>query len=138
VFHPARGVADERNALNGGRVVTEWSGQPAYKQVAADLRGQISEGRLAVGSQLPSIASLMSAFGVSITVVRMALSELRNAGLITTHQGKGAFVIGAGTGTREATTSGLEAELRKQRAELRRLSKRVTALETELSSKAAR
>lgn len=122
----------------GGHLVADWSGQPAYKQVATELRSQIDDGRFEIGSQLPSIASLMREFDVSITVVRMALSELRNAGLIATHQGKGAFVIDADTGTRDVTASGLGAELRKQRAELRKLSKRVTALETELSSKAAR
>jgi GntR family transcriptional regulator len=72
--------------------VAEWSGEPAYKQVAEDLRGRIRDGRLLSGGQLPSLSEMMREYGVSITVVRMALSELRNEGLVATHQGKGAFV----------------------------------------------
>jgi GntR family transcriptional regulator len=120
--------------------VAEWSGQPAYKQVADELRERIHDGRLAVGAQLPSITSLMDEFKVSITVVRMALSELRGAGLIATHQGKGAFVLDGDTGDSISGGDGtaLKSELRKQRVELRKLSERVAALEAERSRKVPR
>jgi GntR family transcriptional regulator len=120
--------------------VAEWSGQPAYKQVADELRERIRDGRLPVGAQLPSITSLMDEFQVSITVVRMALSELRGAGLIATHQGKGAFVLEskAGASIPDGDSSGLKSELRKQRVELRKLSERVAALEAELPRKVPR
>ncbi|MET9019241.1 winged helix-turn-helix domain-containing protein [Actinopolymorpha sp. NPDC004070] len=72
--------------------MANWSGEPAYKQVAEGLRARIRDGRLKVGAQLPSIADLMHEYEVSITVVRMALSELRSEGLIDSHQGKGSFV----------------------------------------------
>jgi GntR family transcriptional regulator len=72
--------------------MAQWTGQPAYKQVAADLRAQIRDGRLKVGAQLPSISDLMHQYEVSITVIRMALSELRSEGLLDSHQGKGSFV----------------------------------------------
>src|SRR5437773_2228360 len=72
--------------------MTDWSGEPAYKQVADDLRARIRDGRLPVDSQLPSLADLMRQYEVSITVVRMALRELRGEGIISTHQGKGSFV----------------------------------------------
>ena len=111
--------------------MAEWSGQPAYKQVADELRRRIGDGRLAVGEQLPSIASLMDEFKVSITVVRMALSELRAAGLIATHQGKGAFVL-------DAAPAAANGDLAELRAEVRELSKRVTALERKRPSKASR
>jgi GntR family transcriptional regulator len=72
--------------------MTDWSGRPAYAQVADILRADIRSGRYAPGSQLPSYEALMRKHGVSITVVRSAVRELKTEGLVFTHQGKGAFV----------------------------------------------
>jgi DNA-binding GntR family transcriptional regulator len=81
-----------------------------------------------VGDRLPSIAELMRQYGVSITVVRMALSELRGEGLIATHQGKGAFVLG--TPKKESSA---DDELMSLKAEVRDLAARVSALEASVS-----
>ena len=70
----------------------DWSGRPAYAQVADQLRDDIRSGRFPPGSQLPSYEALMRAYDVSITVVRSAVRELKGEGLVHTHQGKGAFV----------------------------------------------
>jgi GntR family transcriptional regulator len=70
----------------------DWSGRPAYVQVADQLREAIRSGQFAPGSQLPSYEALMKKFDVSITVVRSAVRELKAEGLVFTHQGKGAFV----------------------------------------------
>jgi GntR family transcriptional regulator len=72
--------------------MADWSGQPAYMQVADALRTEIRRGRINPGSQLPSYEALMRKYGVSITVVRNAVRELKTEGLVFTHQGKGAFV----------------------------------------------
>jgi DNA-binding GntR family transcriptional regulator len=72
--------------------MTDWSGRPAYAQLADALRADIRNGRYALGSQLPSYEVLMKQHGVSITVVRSAVRELKTEGLVYTHQGKGAFV----------------------------------------------
>lgn len=72
--------------------MTDWSGRPAYAQLADALRADIRSGRYAPGSQLPSYEALMKKHGVSITVVRSAVRELKTEGLVYTHQGKGAFV----------------------------------------------
>jgi GntR family transcriptional regulator len=72
--------------------MTDWSGRPAYTQLADALRADIRSGRYAPGSQLPSYEALMKKHGVSITVVRSAVRELKTEGLVYTHQGKGAFV----------------------------------------------
>jgi len=72
--------------------MTDWSGRPAYAQLADSLRADIRAGRYAPGSQLPSYETLMKQHGVSITVVRSAVRELKTEGLVSTHQGKGAFV----------------------------------------------
>lgn len=72
--------------------MAEWSGRPAYLQVADDLRAGIVKGTYTPGSQLPSYDALMKRYGVSITVVRSAIKELKTESLVRTHQGKGVFV----------------------------------------------
>jgi DNA-binding GntR family transcriptional regulator len=72
--------------------MADWSGTPAYVQIADALRADIAKGRFAPGSQLPSYGDLMDRYGVSITVARSAIRELRSEGLVRTHQGKGVFV----------------------------------------------
>jgi GntR family transcriptional regulator len=72
--------------------VADLSGTPAYLQVAADLRKQIAGGALPVGAKLPSMTQLRELYGVSNTVIRDALNELRREGLVVGQQGKGVFV----------------------------------------------
>ncbi|MEU0195639.1 FadR/GntR family transcriptional regulator [Streptomyces afghaniensis] len=62
-------------------------------QVAATLSEEIESGRLAEGDRLPTEVELVKQLGVSRTVVREALSRLRNAGLIEPRQGIGVFVL---------------------------------------------
>jgi GntR family transcriptional regulator len=68
------------------------TGQPAYRQVANDLRGKVRAGRYAPGDALPSTAQLRDAYQVSITVVRAAINQLRAEGLVIGQPGKGVFV----------------------------------------------
>jgi DNA-binding FadR family transcriptional regulator len=56
------------------------------------LLAQIESGDLKPGQRLPTEQAIMTATGVSRTVVREALASLRAKGLITTRQGLGAFV----------------------------------------------
>jgi DNA-binding FadR family transcriptional regulator len=56
------------------------------------LREDIIMGKYEPGKQLPTGKDLSESFGVSITVVREALSRLKSDGLIASHQGKGVFV----------------------------------------------
>jgi len=53
---------------------------------------QIESGQLAPGQRLPTEQAIVTATGVSRTVVREALASLRARGLITTRQGLGAFI----------------------------------------------
>ncbi|MPY56238.1 FadR/GntR family transcriptional regulator [Streptomyces spongiae] len=62
-------------------------------QVASILSEEIESGRLAEGDQLPTEVALVKQLGVSRTVVREALSRLRNAGLVEPRQGLGVFVL---------------------------------------------
>ncbi|MGW4446838.1 FadR/GntR family transcriptional regulator [Streptomyces sp. NPDC004682] len=62
-------------------------------QVAAILAEEIESGRLAEGDKLPTEVALVKQLGVSRTVIREAVSRLRNAGLVEPRQGLGVFVL---------------------------------------------
>ncbi|WP_344971780.1 winged helix-turn-helix domain-containing protein [Streptosporangium fragile] len=113
--------------------MAEWSGQFAYKQVADDLRAQIRRGRYPAGSQIPSYDQLMKDYGVSITVVRSAIRELRVEGLVVPHQGKGVFVSDPlPEGRQSGESADLQAlleELRAIRSHLESLEDRIAAVE---------
>lgn len=53
---------------------------------------EIRSGVLGPGDRLPTEQELMTAMGVSRTVVREAVAALKAEGLVTTRQGSGAFV----------------------------------------------
>jgi GntR family transcriptional regulator, transcriptional repressor for pyruvate dehydrogenase complex len=61
-------------------------------QLAAQITADIVEGRLLSGSRLPTEHEMVSANGVSRTVVREAVAALRADGLVVVRQGVGAFV----------------------------------------------
>jgi DNA-binding FadR family transcriptional regulator len=72
--------------------------QPSRKltaEVVERLAAEIASGRYQPGTKLPSEQELITAFGVSRTVIREAVAALRARGLITTRQGSGAFVSAA-------------------------------------------
>src|SRR5205823_8824448 len=61
-------------------------------ELVARLTEDITSGKIAPGSQLPTEQELIAATGVSRTVVREAVAALRAEGLVITRQGVGAFV----------------------------------------------
>lgn len=95
--------------------MADWTrGEPAYLQVAEALRQKIRAGHLRPGDQLPSYSELMREYDVSITVARSAVAQLRTEGLVTTHQGKGAFVLDgarAAAAPRDASVAALRRDL---------------------------
>jgi GntR family transcriptional repressor for pyruvate dehydrogenase complex len=60
--------------------------------LVARIADEISSGRLRRGDRLPTEQELVSAAGVSRTVVREAVAALKALGLVETRQGVGAFV----------------------------------------------
>ncbi|EHM01342.1 FCD domain protein [Acetobacteraceae bacterium AT-5844] len=60
--------------------------------VVASLTRSISDGRMPPGARLPTGQQLAEQFGVSLAVIREAISSLKAEGLIETRQGAGAFV----------------------------------------------
>ncbi len=61
-------------------------------RLAALLAGQIERGELNAGDRLPTEPQLAQAHGVSRTVVREAVHQLRSRGLLVSRQGSGVFV----------------------------------------------
>ena len=103
--------------------MTETVGRPAYQQVADDLRRRIASAELPVGSAIPSTAKLSKTYGVSITVVRAAVAQLRADGLLVGQPGKGVFVRATPEAVAERTVSieDLSKQIGELRAELRRI-----------------
>jgi GntR family transcriptional repressor for pyruvate dehydrogenase complex len=61
-------------------------------RLAARLIGQIESGRLQPGERLPSEAQLAATHGVSRSVVREAVHQVKSRGLVRSRQGSGMFV----------------------------------------------
>jgi GntR family transcriptional regulator len=110
-------------------VIDKGSPVPYYYQLRQLLERKISGGELATGDQLPSEASLCEEYGVSRTVVRQALSDLENEGLIFRIKGKGSFVAQAKTP--EYLVQSLTSLHEDVRARGQRLETRVLRLERE-------
>ena len=66
----------------------------AFEEIANQIRNELAEGRLTVGSRLPSERALAEQFGVSRNTLREALRSLEHAGLIQLVKGArgGAFI----------------------------------------------
>ena len=65
---------------------------PLYARVEGVLAGEIIDGDLQVGGQLPTEDSLIARFGVSRITVRRAIQNLVSRGLVEIRRGKGTFV----------------------------------------------
>jgi GntR family transcriptional repressor for pyruvate dehydrogenase complex len=63
--------------------------------VTRALTATITSGALAPGDKLPTGQKLAAQYGVSLTVIREAISSLRAEGLIESRQGSGVFVAQA-------------------------------------------
>lgn len=61
--------------------------------VAQQIQKQIEKGSFAKSGKLPTEAVLAQEFGVSRTVIREAISRLKNEGMVEPRQGSGVFVV---------------------------------------------
>lgn len=83
-------------SITGSRVPDVPEVQPwtyPYAQIAAHYRGEITEGRLAPGAQLPAVAAIAKEWGVAIVTVQRAIAVLREEKLVETFHGRGSFVL---------------------------------------------
>jgi GntR family transcriptional regulator len=73
-------------------VIDRTTGEPAYRQVAADIRAKIESGEYAPGAVIPSERTLVVAYGVSRPTIRDAINQLRTEGALVSEHGRGVFV----------------------------------------------
>lgn len=84
---------DERIGTIAGRAAG--GRRNAVETVFQDLRAAIAEGRLPVGSRLPSETRLAASYGVSRPIIREAMRSLQTLGLTCSRPGSGSYVISA-------------------------------------------
>ena len=82
-----------QSLLDGLRIET--TGVPIYVQLRDQLLGAIGAGRLAPGSQLPTMRQVAVALLVDLNTVKRAYDALERAGAIRLERGRGTFVADA-------------------------------------------
>lgn len=85
--------ADTPSDVTGPRFEAVRSAR-AFEEIADQIRAELAEGRLKVGSRLPAERALAVQFGVSRNTLREALRSLEHAGLVRLQKGAsgGAFI----------------------------------------------
>jgi DNA-binding FadR family transcriptional regulator len=83
----SRALSEAVSRNTGKSVLSVNRIQPAYAQVAGQLRDLIVTGQIRTGDQLPNEAELGSIFGVSRSTVREALRSLAAQSLVYTSRG---------------------------------------------------
>jgi GntR family transcriptional regulator len=64
----------------------------SYRDIAADLRRQISEGRYMAGDKLPMLTELQAQYGAGYQTVRSAIALLEQEGLVVAVRRRGTIV----------------------------------------------
>jgi DNA-binding GntR family transcriptional regulator len=67
------------------------SPEPSYRQLAAQLRERIRDGRIGPGGALPSITYLTGETGLSVQTVRRGIAVLTEEGWAYTVPGRGTY-----------------------------------------------
>lgn len=68
---------------------------PLYKQLAQNLQWSISNGRIPIGKQLPTVRDMAKELGISVNTVRTAYKILEEQDLIVTRPKVGTVVVGS-------------------------------------------
>ncbi|MYV42989.1 GntR family transcriptional regulator [Streptomyces sp. SID1328] len=89
-----------------------------YQRIVQDVRDKIRSGQWTAGTKLPSTRELADEYGVAPGTVQRALAELRTAGLVYSHQGRGSFVTETASETTEDSTARALKRLEEQVADL--------------------
>lgn len=88
--------------------------KPFYEQIVDGIRREVSSGRLAPHTPLPSFRELAKDLVVSLITVSRAYEELERAGIIYRKQGLGTFVAEHGIArSRKAKTGEIKELLRR-------------------------
>jgi GntR family transcriptional regulator len=71
------------------------SGIPIYVQVVERIKERLAAGRLKPGDQLPTVRSLALELRVNFNTIARAYRILDEAGIISTQQGRGTYILEA-------------------------------------------
>lgn len=66
---------------------------PIYLQIVESIRRQIASGELKEGEQLPTVRALASELRINFNTVSRAYRILDEAGIISTRQGRGTYIL---------------------------------------------
>lgn len=69
------------------------SGVPIYVQVVEQVQELVATGQLSPGDQLPTVRQLASELRVNFNTIARAYRMLDEAGLISTQQGRGTYIL---------------------------------------------
>lgn len=88
------------------------SGVPIYTQIVEQVQARVMSGALRPGDQLPTVRQLASELRVNFNTVARAYRILDEAGLISTQQGRGTYILeqpspGAADALRHEVLAGL-------------------------------
>ena len=78
--------------MSTGRFITRNSGVAIWRQIADQIRGDITAGRMASGARLPPEVDLAARFAVNRHTIRSAIAALTKEGVLRAEQGRGTFV----------------------------------------------
>ncbi len=73
------------------------SGVPIYVQIVEEIQQSLAAGQLKPGDQLPTVRQLASDIRVNFNTVARAYRMLDDAGLISTQQGRGTYILETAT-----------------------------------------
>ena len=69
------------------------SGEPIYSQIVAQIRQMVAAGGLKPGDQLPTVRQMATDLSVNFNTVARAYRQLDEAGVISTQQGRGTYIL---------------------------------------------
>jgi GntR family transcriptional regulator len=69
------------------------SGTPIYTQIVEQVKQQVISGQLKPGDQLPTVRALALELRVNFNTVARAYRQLDEAGIISTQQGRGTYIL---------------------------------------------
>ncbi len=75
-----------------GKFITRNSGVAIWRQIADQIRGDITAGKMASGARLPPEVEMATRFAVNRHTIRSAIAALTKEGVLRAEQGRGTFV----------------------------------------------
>ncbi|UGY09069.1 phosphonate metabolism transcriptional regulator PhnF [Phyllobacterium pellucidum] len=78
--------------MTSARFITRNSGVAIWRQIADQIRGEITAGRMASGARMPPEIELAARFSVNRHTIRSAIAALTKEGVLRAEQGRGTFV----------------------------------------------